>query len=152
MELFFGSTELAPLTTHHSPLPASHSPLPASHWLPITGRSPLTTRHSPLATHHTPLTTRHSGRLPFGVEDGLAAAQPGTSDLEVVEGNDPVGKDLIMAASFSGDEHGVTGPGVGECRFDGDLAVGLDANLAGAMKASQQIIENLVGRFGGAGC
>ena len=61
--------------------------------------------------------------------------EPTANDGMVVEGDDGVCEDLVSAAPFAGNQHNVAGAGVGERDFDGDLSVGLDANLAGAHEA-----------------
>src|SRR3982750_1065384 len=65
------------------------------------------------------------GALERSGRGGPPVAEPGPGDGEVVEGDDPVGEDLVGVASLAGDQHGVAGPGVGQRGLDRPPAVGL---------------------------
>ncbi len=75
-------------------------------------------------------------------------AKPLARDGIVVEGDDGICEDLVGMAPLASNQHHITGSGVGERGLDGDPSVGLDADLAGAPKAGQQVVENLVGVLG----
>ena len=75
-------------------------------------------------------------------------SKPLACDGMVVEGDDGICEDLVGVAPLAGNQHDITGTGVGERGLDGDPSVGLDTNLAGAPKAGQQVVENLVGVLG----
>ena len=55
-------------------------------------------------------------------------------------------------AAFAGDQHGIAGTGVGKRGLDREPAVGLDADLAGLVKAGQEVARGSGGGLRCGGC
>src|SRR5205823_9267152 len=78
-----------------------------------------------------------------GTEAGRAA-EPLGGDGVVVERDGPVGEDLVVLIPLAGDQDAIPRLGHAQRRLDRGAAVGLNLHATWAVKAGEEVVEDLV--------